>query len=177
LLSVALSLGSLPVGVTHRLVTVEPGLSSTPLRDTAIARPSGPRAVCAGERRRSIEDRTPPLPVIPAPRTGIDRNRHTLATAIRLPGRPLRFTTQVGPSPAAQLWLLDDVSTSSPDWKFGNATDRVERRVFGNGMMPWKFPISLMTTTSQTRLSMTLKRSFTTRAELATNSMIGRSAG
>jgi len=29
---VALSLGSLPVGVTHRLVTVEPGLSSTLLR-------------------------------------------------------------------------------------------------------------------------------------------------
>ena len=32
LLSVALSLGSPPVGVTHRHVVVEPGLSSTPLR-------------------------------------------------------------------------------------------------------------------------------------------------
>ena len=32
LLSVALSLGSLPAGVTRRLVTVEPGLSSTFLR-------------------------------------------------------------------------------------------------------------------------------------------------
>ena len=41
LLSVALSLGSLPVGVTHRLVTVEPGLSSAS-EDDATARPSGP---------------------------------------------------------------------------------------------------------------------------------------
>ena len=47
LLSVALSLGSLPAGVTRRLVTVEPGLSSTFLR-----RPRPPdhlvRGLCDG---------------------------------------------------------------------------------------------------------------------------------
>src|SRR5579875_1374441 len=45
LLSVALSLGSLPAGVTRRLVAVEPGLSSPTSEETgATARPSGPRA-------------------------------------------------------------------------------------------------------------------------------------
>ena len=43
LLSVALSLGSPPAGVTRRHVVVEPGLSSTPFEEAAIARPSGPR--------------------------------------------------------------------------------------------------------------------------------------
>ena len=43
LLSVALSLGSPPVGVTHRHVVVEPGLSS-PAETSATAQPSGPRA-------------------------------------------------------------------------------------------------------------------------------------
>ncbi len=42
LLSVALSLGSPPAGVTRRLVTVEPGLSSTSPRKAATARPSDP---------------------------------------------------------------------------------------------------------------------------------------
>jgi len=43
LLSVALSLGSPPAGVTRRLVAVEPGLSSPPSEDgRAAARPSGP---------------------------------------------------------------------------------------------------------------------------------------
>jgi len=46
LLSVALSLGSRPAGVTRRLVAVEPGLSSSLLRQrlrrTATARPSDP---------------------------------------------------------------------------------------------------------------------------------------
>ena len=40
----ALSLGSPRAGVTRRLVTVEPGLSSTP-EGTAIARPSDPSRV------------------------------------------------------------------------------------------------------------------------------------
>jgi hypothetical protein len=40
LLSVALSLGSLPAGVTRRLAAVEPGLSSTP-EGAATVRPSG----------------------------------------------------------------------------------------------------------------------------------------
>src|SRR5580658_8680894 len=43
LLSVALSLGSPPAGVTRRLVVVEPGLSSPASEDaSATARPSGP---------------------------------------------------------------------------------------------------------------------------------------
>ena len=53
LLSVALSLGSLPVGVTHRLVVVEPGLSSTGEKPAATARPSGPGAVWRSAARRS----------------------------------------------------------------------------------------------------------------------------
>jgi hypothetical protein len=45
LLSVALSLGSPPAGVTRRLVAVEPGLSSPkPEGSRAAARPSGPPA-------------------------------------------------------------------------------------------------------------------------------------
>ena len=43
MLSVALSLGSPPAGVTRRLVAVEPGLSSPPPEsEGATARPSGP---------------------------------------------------------------------------------------------------------------------------------------
>ena len=52
LLSVALSLGSPPAGVTRRHVIVEPGLSST-AKAAAIARPSGPRAKWAAPRRGS----------------------------------------------------------------------------------------------------------------------------
>ncbi len=45
LLSVALSLGSPPAGVTRRLFTVEPGLSSTGSSPAATARPSGERVM------------------------------------------------------------------------------------------------------------------------------------
>jgi hypothetical protein len=50
LLSVALSLGSPPAGVTRRHVTVEPGLSSTP-EGAATARPSDPVRLDGGWRR------------------------------------------------------------------------------------------------------------------------------
>ncbi len=47
LLSVALSLGSPPAGVTRRHIAVEPGLSSRKQASPAIARPSGPAGTCA----------------------------------------------------------------------------------------------------------------------------------
>ncbi len=59
LLSVALSLGSLPAGVARRLVTVEPGLSSTPLPrrgreprpPSRLARTDGEACPASGQRR------------------------------------------------------------------------------------------------------------------------------
>jgi hypothetical protein len=56
LLSVALSLGSPPVGVTHRHVVVEPGLSSTP-ESAATARPSDRRGNWS---RRAVRSTTSP---------------------------------------------------------------------------------------------------------------------
>ncbi len=63
LLSVALSLGSPPVGVTHRHVVVEPGLSSTP-EDAATARPSDPRGNWS---RRAVRSTTSPWRGRPRP--------------------------------------------------------------------------------------------------------------
>src|SRR5258706_7673214 len=54
LLSVALSLGSPPAGVTRRLFAVEPGLSSPcPCGKSATARPSGPSPGWLVEAKRS----------------------------------------------------------------------------------------------------------------------------
>jgi hypothetical protein len=57
LLSVALSLGSPPAGVTRRHVVVEPGLSSPVQNTGATAQPSGPPGNWSGRRRRSIHPR------------------------------------------------------------------------------------------------------------------------
>ena len=55
LLSVALSLGSPPAGVTRRHIAVEPGLSSRKQASPAIARPSGPDATCARNKSKDQE--------------------------------------------------------------------------------------------------------------------------
>ena len=80
LLSVALSLGSPPAGVTRRLYAVEPGLSSTPAQTgTATARPSGPGRNLIGGARR-VKGRwgrrcAPTLPATDAPDARGSRHR------------------------------------------------------------------------------------------------------
>lgn len=80
LLSVALSLGSRRVDVIHRLVSMEPGLSSGRANPPAAARPSGP--VLVSDR----EEKNQPYCATIRPRSAVPPKRGSAAAATRKKG-------------------------------------------------------------------------------------------